>query len=103
LDARAETRENVRFVRQAAMDNTAVKPFQGMNLAPLAGLDLACESPATDETPAEGCAVLVEADLNGADLTYAKLSGANMNGANMTNAYLTISLIKISPCRLYTL
>jgi hypothetical protein len=52
--AEADVRENVRFVRQAAMDDADLKPFEGIDLhaARLSGLDLTREQTRTPE----GCA-----------------------------------------------
>jgi hypothetical protein len=80
-----EIQENIRFVRQVAIDNAATKPFRGLNLrrASLNGLDLGC---ATESEPPTGCADLVGADLSAADLRSADLFGASLGRANLSSA-----------------
>jgi uncharacterized protein YjbI with pentapeptide repeats len=86
LETASEIQENIRFVRQVAINDSALKPFRGLNLsdAELAGLNLGCDNAAAHT----GCADLWGANLGHANLAGANLTGANMVGANLTGAFL---------------
>jgi len=96
LETASEIQENVRFVRQVAIDPQAAKPFRGLNLhgAYLARLDLGYESRHNPNNCAEfeeadlGDALLYGTDLTLANLTSAKLAGANLFIAHLANANL---------------
>lgn len=89
IDERAELRENVRFVRQSVMDDTAEKPFDQLNLAgaELSGLDLGCEQ--LDRQT--GCARMRFIDLGGAILARTDLAGADLTGADFQDAYMELA------------
>jgi uncharacterized protein YjbI with pentapeptide repeats len=98
LESASEVQENVRFVRQVAIDDAALKPFRGLNLrdATLSGLVLRCRTP--PPSPPSGCADFERADLSGADMVTiilrdadlmdAKLRGADLQAADLTGAFL---------------
>jgi hypothetical protein len=86
LATTSEVQENIRFVRQVAIDNSALKPFRGLNLsgANLGGLDLSCE----DAVPATHCADFENANLSGTNLDFMRLVGARLIRADLTGASL---------------
>ncbi len=115
---RAEVLENVRFVRQLAVERTPIKPFASLNLqkGDLGALNLGCvdQVPRSGEPPGPGpdgesCstdldranlreatlrqtnlqnALLSDSDLCGADMQYVDITGGSIPGANLTNAVL---------------
>jgi hypothetical protein len=111
---RGEVLENTRFVRQVAIDHSAIKPFSGLRLegSSLGGLDLGCRGVGPKVLNPEGVhgecrpgsqadfsnadlrrtdfsgAVLFGADFRGADLRDAVLDSALLNGANFFDADL---------------
>jgi len=86
LATTSEVQENIRFVRQVAIDNSALKPFRGLNLsgANLGGLDLSCE----DAVPVTHCADFENANLSGTNLDFVRLAGARLSRADLTGASL---------------
>jgi hypothetical protein len=100
LETAAEIQEDVRFVRQVAIDNETIKPFAGLNLsdAALGGLDLGCYTvPEIGEASyhprrIESCAEFSDADLSGADLSNTRLSGARFVDADLADADLSSDL-----------
>jgi uncharacterized protein YjbI with pentapeptide repeats len=89
LATASEVQENIRFVRQVAIDDAAVKPFAGLNLrgATLAGLDVSCEDIAANT----GCADFAGAVLSDADLAMVKLAGAMLDKAKLTRVDLHLA------------
>lgn len=89
LADRSEITENLRFVRQAVIDGSELKPFAGLDLrrAHLRGLNLACREPAGRD-----CADFADAILVGANLWRADLSGAAMNRTDLRKALLSFAL-----------
>lgn len=83
LADRSEVLENVRFVRQVAVDKGEVKPFSSLDLddAPLDGIPLPCTTPGNDAT----CADFSSAKLTGASFTRADLRGASFEYAGGTS------------------
>ena len=83
---RAEILENIRFVRQIAIDGGRAKPFQDFDLssAVLADLELGCE----DLAAKRGCAQFQNAKLNDTLMMGADLRGANFLLADLTEASL---------------
>ncbi len=92
----SERRENLRFVRDRASDDSRPRPFGGMDLrgTSLFGLDLSCPL-AWDEGngnlvgSGEACANFTDANLSLVTASDAKLSGANFYNTNLREADLS--------------
>lgn len=98
LAEQADIAENLKFVRQAVIDDSRILPFSGLNLrgVTLQRLDLGCRSNDRRECADFSRSVLSSSDLqgtqlNGAVMTGTDLSSANLGYANLNGAFLSFA------------